>query len=157
MAGKPDKTSGKTSGRAMVPQPHGGALLPGAGGGPQPGAGRPPSAIRNRLRGALDQRVPVLEEIADGVVTIKLAQKCEHCGKEPTEGAPTVEEVLRQAANPADRLKAIDMMAKYGFGSGMPSDEVRARLRATVALIEELPEAVAEPLIEKVRKVWPGF
>ena len=39
----------------MVPQPHGGALLPGAGGGPQPGSGRPPNAFRKALRDLVDR------------------------------------------------------------------------------------------------------
>jgi hypothetical protein len=32
-----------------VPQPHGGALIPGAGGGPQPGSGRPKKAFKKFL------------------------------------------------------------------------------------------------------------
>lgn len=32
-----------------VPQPHGGYLVPGAGGGPQPGSGRPPKAFKSFL------------------------------------------------------------------------------------------------------------
>lgn len=85
---KPKKTSGKTSGRKLIPQPHGGALLPGAGGGPQPGAGRPPSVIRERLRGSFAERIKILEAIADD---------------------PEV--------SPSDRVKAIDMLAKYGLGT----------------------------------------
>ena len=72
----------------MVPQPHGGALLPGAGGGPQPGSGRPPSEIRKRLRGSFEERIRILEEIAD----------------DPD-------------ASKVDRIKAIDMLAKYGLGT----------------------------------------
>lgn len=41
------KSSVKTR-RAPVPQPHGGALVPGAGGGTQPGAGRPPQWLKDR-------------------------------------------------------------------------------------------------------------
>jgi hypothetical protein len=36
--------------RAPVPQPHGGALVPGAGGGPQPGAGRPADEFKRMCR-----------------------------------------------------------------------------------------------------------
>lgn len=32
-----------------MPQPHGGALVPGAGGGPQPGSGRPKKAFKRFL------------------------------------------------------------------------------------------------------------
>lgn len=49
-------------GRKMVPQPHGGALIPGAGGGPQPGAGRPPDQWKAALR-ALADRKEVLDHI----------------------------------------------------------------------------------------------
>ena len=58
------KSSVKSS--ALVPQKHGGALLPGAGGGPQPGAGRPPSKIREAARLAFAERLEVLTGIADG-------------------------------------------------------------------------------------------
>ncbi len=58
------KSSVKSS--ALVPQKHGGALLPGAGGGPQPGAGRPPSKIREAARLAFAERLVVLTDIADG-------------------------------------------------------------------------------------------
>lgn len=51
---------------ALVPQKHGGALQPGAGGGPQPGSGRPPSKIREAARLAFAERIGVLTDIADG-------------------------------------------------------------------------------------------
>ena len=59
------KPSVKPTVGKLVRQPHGGALLPGAGGGPQPGSGRPPSAIREVARLAFSDRIPVLESIAD--------------------------------------------------------------------------------------------
>lgn len=40
--------------REPVPQPHGGALIPGAGGGPQPGAGRPPKKFAAFMRSLRD-------------------------------------------------------------------------------------------------------
>ena len=46
--------------RRKVPQPHGGYLVPGAGGGPQPGSGRPPDAIRAEMRGNLADILPGL-------------------------------------------------------------------------------------------------
>ena len=56
----------KSSGKPSVPQPHGGVLVPGAGGGRQPGSGRPPSRIRHALRQSFEDRIRLLEEIADG-------------------------------------------------------------------------------------------
>ena len=52
---KPKKPSGKPTGRKLVPQPHGGALLPGAGGGPQPGSGRPPDEWKATMRRLRDR------------------------------------------------------------------------------------------------------
>jgi hypothetical protein len=59
------------------------------GGTNKGGTGRPPSVIREKLRGSFDKRVKVLEQIADG----------------------------KLAASVADRLKAIDLLAKYGLGT----------------------------------------
>ena len=53
-----------------------------------PGIGRPPSAIRERLRGSFDERVAVLEDIADS-----------------------------NWESTADRIRAIDLLAKYGLGT----------------------------------------
>ena len=39
--------------------------MPGAGGGPQPGSGRPPSELRKRMRGTLDERLAVATDIID--------------------------------------------------------------------------------------------
>ena len=50
------------------------------------GSGRPPSAIRARCRGSFDARIPVAESIAD----------------DPN-------------ASASDRLRAIDVLAKYGL------------------------------------------
>jgi hypothetical protein len=47
------KSSAKSSGRKKrepIPQPHGGAIIPGAGGGPQPGAGRPTDEFKAMCR-----------------------------------------------------------------------------------------------------------
>lgn len=109
------KKNGKPSAQAsgLVPQPHGGALKPGAGGGAKNGAlgGRPPSAIRERCRGSFVERIPILEEIAD-------------------------DDSLR----PNDRVKAIDVLAKYG---GVD------KLALTV---DELPEEKMTP--ERVAALW---
>jgi hypothetical protein len=51
------KPSALSSGMELVPQPHGGALVPGAGGGPQPGSGRPPSWFRERCRELLAEDI----------------------------------------------------------------------------------------------------
>ncbi len=141
----------------LIPQPHGGALLSGGKRGGTPGTGRPPSALRERLRGSFEDRIQILEEIADGEITLRLTQKCEHCGKEPSQPAPTVEEVLKIVPPITDRLRALDLMAKYGLGTTkeLTIEHVRERLSGTIAVIQRsLPPEQANRILEQLREVW---
>ena len=72
---------------ALIPQAHGGALLRGGMRGNAGGPGRPPNELRARLRGSFERRIALLESLADN-----------------------------PAANPGDRLRAIEIMAKYSLG-----------------------------------------
>ena len=81
------KTTEPTTGMAIVPQEHGGALNAGGTPGNKGGDGRPPSKVREACRQSFAERVPILEKIADGKL-------------------PDVK--------PADRAKAMDMLGKYG-------------------------------------------
>ena len=114
---------------ALVPQPHGGALY--AGGVPGhdgKNAGRPPSALRERLRGSFAERVTVLEEIADD---------------------PNLD--------PQDRIRAVDTLAKYGLGTikEISAEQVRERLRETLQVIRDaLPDEEAVTIINRLRGVW---
>lgn len=113
---------------ALVPQRHGGALLDRGLPGHAGGGGRPSSALRERLRGSFQERVKVLEEIADD-----------------------------PKADPQDRIRAIDVLAKYGLGvtRELTVDEVRDRLRETVALIRRvLPPEQATAILTLLREVW---
>lgn len=112
---------------SLVPPAHGNGLLRrGSLPGNTPGTGRPPSAIRERLRGSFDERVKVLEEIAD-----------------------------KADASAADRLKAIDLMGKYGLGKQVDADDVRGRLRTTLDLLErELPSDVFQRVYPLLKEVW---
>lgn len=143
-------SSEQSSGRPpLVPQPHGGAIQRGGTPG-NPGGGRPPSVLRERLRGSFAERIPVLEGFADGVVP--LSQRCEFCGKEPTE---KLEAVLKVLGN--DRLRALEIMAKYGLGvtKALSDEEVKERLRQTLATIRgALPPAQAEQLIDLIEPHW---
>ena len=146
--GSADMTSrrrgGKSSGKPSVPQPHGGALVPGAGGGRQPGSGRPPSRIRHALRQSFEDRIRLLGEIADGA------------GGKTTVG---------------DRLRALDILAKYGLGAdrshhdeelveiagkfGLPKDAYDQDLinelwDATEGALPQVDPAV----IHKIKKAW---
>jgi hypothetical protein len=49
-----------------IPQPHGGYLIPGAGGGPQPGSGRPSHEYREKLRAILDK--PEVQEALEAIL-----------------------------------------------------------------------------------------
>jgi hypothetical protein len=135
------KIAGKKAAKpSLVPQPHGGALYSGG----VPGhngrnAGRPPSALRERLRGSLEDRVAVLEEIADDRVAV-----LEEIADDPE-------------SQPSDRIRSIDVLAKYGLGTvrEVTVDQVRGRLRQTLAIIRaELPSLEAERLIERLQEVW---
>src|SRR5438093_8534927 len=83
--GKPE-IAGKLP--ALVDQQHGGAIYAGGVPGHRGGPGRPPSALRERLRGSFEDRVNVLEGIADN-----------------------------PEADPQDRIRALDVLAKYGLGT----------------------------------------
>ena len=92
------------------------------------GVGRPPSAIRERLRGSFDERVATLEDIADS-----------------------------EAESTADRIRAIDLLAKYGLGTlkEISTEDVAGRLRETIDLIRRrLPKAEAEALLSEMREFW---
>lgn len=110
---------------ALIPQPHGGALLSGGVLGHRGGPGRPPSALREVMRLSLEERLPILEKLADD---------------------PTVA--------PRDRLKAIEILARYGIGTQLehsgqvehkttrtlsPS-EIRDELRAALDRMDALNE-----------------
>ncbi len=74
----------------LVKPKHGKGLLrrgskPGTNAG---GSGRPPSALRAKMRGSLEARLHIAEEVADNPL-----------------------------AAAADRLRALDFLAKYGLGT----------------------------------------
>ena len=92
------------------------------------GTGRPPSAIRERLRGSFDERIETLEDIADS-----------------------------NAESTADRIRAVDLLAKYGLGTlkEISTEDVAGRLRDTIDIIRRrLPEAEANALLNEMRGVW---
>lgn len=152
--------SGKSTGKstnpeipvgALIPQPHGGAIR--NGGTNIGGSGRPPSELRDRLIGSFAERVHILEEFADGEVTLRMVGKCEECGHV---GDPlTPEEVKAAAPQVSDRIRAIETLAKYGIGKPIGEDDVRMRLSEQIRIIQaELPADVAEALLGKIEGVW---
>jgi hypothetical protein len=60
-------------------------------------------------------------------------------------------------ADPADRIRAVDVLARYGLGaaSDVTVDQVRERLGRTVALIRDrLPADLAGGIIQEMRGIW---
>jgi len=128
------ENSGENSGGGdrprLVPLEKGGALLSGGLPG-NAGGGRPPSIVRATMREALADRIEILAAIADD---------------------PDV--------RPADRIKAIEQLARYGLGQshevsgpdGGPLDvgawTTSARAELLAAVRREGPEAFAERLAE---------
>lgn len=111
-----------------IPQPHGGALNSGGTPGHRGGSGRPPSALRARLTDSLLENVPILEAFASD-----------------------------EKYDPADRLRAIDLMGKYGPGTvkGISLDDVRERLHAQREVLQrELEPDVYARLVVALRAVW---
>lgn len=131
----PGKTAGKTAKKTAKPvqlakpSPRSGVQLPvgahpGNTGGKAERSGRPPSEIRERLRGSFDQRVVVLEQIADD---------------------------LKGTA--ADRTRAIELMARYGLGQehtirleGFAGAQ-QAFLIIERCIVSHLPRDTAEEII----------
>jgi hypothetical protein len=84
----PRKSPGKSPGALVVPSHGGGLIRRGSLPGNTPGTGRPPDELRARMRGSLDQRMHVAEEVLDD-----------------------------PRAAVADRLRALEFLAKYGLGT----------------------------------------
>ena len=60
---------------------------------------------------------------------------------------------------PSDRLKAMDLQARYGLGAlqDVSMESVTAKLSATIREIQAVvPHDVATPLLERLRLVWDG-
>jgi hypothetical protein len=112
----------------LVRQAHGGALLSGGTPGQQGGTGAPPSALRRRLQGSLADRVRILEEIADD------AEVCER-----------------------DRIRAIEVLARYGLGAAteLTVENVRERLSRTLDILHrELDPYAARRIVSLIQPVW---
>lgn len=164
------KTTGKTTGTrvgALIKQPHGGALR--NGGTNVGGTGRPPSAIREHLRGSFDHRIAVLESIADGDVLQRIDvplplvlqhAECPNCRSKlraTDRSANLVRIEGKISASPKDRIASLRLMGDLGLASVHPitKEQVTEKLRAMIdALRNELPTAVFENLLPKLKKVW---
>jgi hypothetical protein len=99
-----------TGARAKPPGAFTGADDPRRGRGPAKGAanaGRPPDLIRRLCREAFADRIPVLTDIANGkAITVETVQ---------AEGKPAEKKAV--LPTPEQRMKAIDLLGKYGLGT----------------------------------------
>ena len=118
------KSSKKSS--VGVVQPHGGMLIPGAGGGPQPGAGRPPSSFRKLCRKRFQRHLPKLDAMLE-----------------------------RKRLRNSDLLAAMNLFARHAAGLNVPVEDVRAVLMEQTAVIREyLDEEQAEQLLQRIKPLW---
>jgi hypothetical protein len=156
----------------LVPQDHGGALQVGNPG--NRGGGRPPSELRARLRGSFAERIPVIEDIADGevmtrkefpVISVLRHVHCPKCGGDlhmnctDAIEAMSITIVGKVSATPKDRIAAIDLAAKYGLGTkdeiSIVSPDVLARLEQQAArFVSELTPDALEVVRRIVDEVW---
>lgn len=110
----------------VVPKHGRGRIYQGAPANPVAGTGRPPSEVRRRALGSFDNRLSVLEEIADD-----------------------------ETAASGDRLRAVDVLGKYGLADTISRGEVRKALTATIAEVRQaMPPAEAEALVQAIRAHW---
>lgn len=120
------KSAAKSAGVALVPQPHGGALLPGGVPGNRGGTGRPQNELRAAMRASLEARLYIAEKILD----------------DPN-------------ASNSDKLRVLDWYARYGIGSATIEPtvnigqlhldalkSVKERTRVAATLPSELPSFV---------------
>jgi hypothetical protein len=157
---------------SLIKQIHGGAIYQGAPANPVPGTGRPPSAIREHLRGSFSERIPVLERIADGAaarrIEVPLSEvlphvKCSKCdGAVETKDETNPDLIViegQTSAGMRDRIRSLDLMAKYGLGTTkeLTVENVRERLKLTLEILRnELTEDQEKSIMPKLKDVWRG-
>ena len=154
---KPTKKSpGKSPGALVVPSHGGGLIRHGSLPGNTPGTGRPPSVLREKLRGSFEDRLHVAEEIADGRFVPNMppaaAAMAAALGGEDAGTNPVMAEYAA-----SDRLKALDLLGKYGLGTtqGVSVDYVTDRLENTYrVLVEELDAPTFDRVSTRLAHVW---
>jgi hypothetical protein len=108
------------------------------------GSGTVPSILRDQLRGSFASRIATLEQIADGevVAKMKVAEK---------------ETEMMVSADVSDRLKAIDMLGKYGLGTvkEISVEAVREKVKETLRIIGEHTSPEQRVVIfRELQPVW---
>jgi hypothetical protein len=111
---------------------------PGNTGGKKGRSGRPPSVIRNACAKAFDRRIKYLMAVVDGNTGPYLKHKDGQVMLDDA-GKP-----IRWGADVADRLKAMDLLGKYGGLQKVETEHVHKHYREA---IEEAREALGLRLV----------
>lgn len=100
--------------------------LVGGNPGNRGGTGRPPSVVRAAARARFDELLPMLSEIAKKKGTLA-----------------------------RDRIRAADVLGKYGMDQSVSIADIRECLREQrEEIFEFLPEEQAQQLLERLRPIW---
>ncbi len=129
---------------ALIPQPHGGALLPGGVHGHKGGRGKPRSKVRQAAALAFEERLPILSEIADGRGYVDLTERCPKCGHE---GEKLTANAIKAAIpSPSDRTRALDVLGKYGGVDKLELTDEEQPRESGQAMMARVLEAVPNML-----------
>lgn len=118
---------------------------PGNTGGKKGRSGRRPSAVRQACLKAFGARVVHLRAIADGVAMREVTSLT---------GETTHAWV---SCDIPERLRALDMLAKYGMGEQASVEDVRERLRDTITAVRDTLGAQPDlcgALLDRLAAVW---
>ena len=127
----------------LVPQPHGGALLPGGTGK----GGRPRSSLKSLAKKELRKRIGHLSAFADGVA-VSLVE-------DDTDPTKPLQKLVTHAVKVETRVKALEVLAKIAGDHTIAVSEVKGRMRRQVEVIRStLPPEVADDLLHKLAEVW---
>lgn len=135
------------------------------------GTGRPSSAIRDRVRGSFDERIPILEAIADGQVMQRIEVPlhavlphvvCPSCGEQGVEANGPEKLLLvtiegQVSAAPRDRIASLKVMADIGIPAvrELSIELVRERIQKMLEILRsELAPPVMKRLEPKLRDAW---
>lgn len=134
------------------------------------GPGRPSSIVREELRGSFADRRGVLEDIADGEAVQRIEvplflvlphARCPKCKGKLKEARRTGGELVvlegKVSASPGDRIRALDVMGKYGLGANQEftEDAIKARIGDMLRRIRaEFAPDVAEHIIATIKPSW---
>jgi hypothetical protein len=134
------------------------------------GGGRLPSAIRETCRGSFDNRIKVLESIADGEpierISVSLASvvghmKCPKCSTAlvPNDAAEAFLTTItaKGSARAGDRIRATEALGKYGLGDmqiEVASQMVQECIKKWKELIRTKATWTADELDAEFGRIW---